>query len=107
LPDGSRIYWFELTGKLGWKARYVKTVDVNETTLSFKQEIYDENDTLAEVHEKYPVDKGHIKIRNDDKTKQQLAVKLLNYLQHKTSLEELVAWAENAFMEGEIQDEDS
>jgi ABC-type transport system involved in cytochrome c biogenesis ATPase subunit len=40
-------------------------------------------------------------------TKQQLAVNLLNYLQHKTSLEELVAWAENAFMEGEIQDEDS
>jgi hypothetical protein len=69
LPDGSRIYWFELTGKLGWKARYVKTVDVNETTLSFKQEIYDENDTLAEVHEKYPVDKGHIKIRNDDNNK--------------------------------------
>ncbi len=40
-------------------------------------------------------------------TKQQLAVKLLNYLQHKTSLEELVDWAENAFMEGNIQDEDS
>jgi hypothetical protein len=39
-------------------------------------------------------------------TKQQLAVKLLNYLQHKTSLEELVAWAENAFMEGDSQDED-
>jgi hypothetical protein len=40
-------------------------------------------------------------------TKQQLAVSLLNYLQHKISLEELVAWAENAFMEGEIQDEDT
>lgn len=40
-------------------------------------------------------------------TKQQLAVKLLNYLQHKISLEELVAWAENAFMEGVIQDEDT
>lgn len=40
-------------------------------------------------------------------TKQQLAVNLLNYLQHKTSLEELVEWAENAFMEGEIQDEDT
>jgi ABC-type enterochelin transport system ATPase subunit len=39
-------------------------------------------------------------------TKQQLAVKLLNYLQHKISLEELVLWAENAFMEGDIQDED-
>ena len=69
LPDGSRIYWFELTGKLGWKARYVKTVDANETTLSFKQEIYDENENLVEIHEKYPVDKGHIKIKNDDNNK--------------------------------------
>jgi hypothetical protein len=38
-------------------------------------------------------------------TKQQLAVNLLNYLQHKTSLNDLVAWAENALMEGDIQDE--
>ena len=40
-------------------------------------------------------------------TKQQLAVKLLNYLQNKISLEELVAWAENALMEADIQDEDT
>jgi len=40
-------------------------------------------------------------------TKQKLAVNLLNYLQHKISLDELVAWAENAFMEGDIQDEDT
>jgi ABC-type transport system involved in cytochrome c biogenesis ATPase subunit len=40
-------------------------------------------------------------------TKQQLAVKLLNYLQHKISLEDLVTWAENAFMEADIQDEDT
>jgi hypothetical protein len=39
-------------------------------------------------------------------TKQQLAVNLLNYLQHKTSLNDLVDWAENAFMEGDIQGED-
>ena len=39
-------------------------------------------------------------------TKQQLAVNLLNYLQHKTSLIDLVLWAENAFMEGDIQGED-
>jgi hypothetical protein len=38
-------------------------------------------------------------------TKQQLAVNLLNYLQHKTSLDDLVAWAEDALMEGDIQDE--
>ena len=40
-------------------------------------------------------------------TKQQLAVKLLNYLQHKSSLDELVAWAEYALMEADIQDEDT
>ena len=40
-------------------------------------------------------------------TKQQLAINLLNYLQHKTKLEDLVTWAENAFMEGDIQDEDT
>ena len=39
-------------------------------------------------------------------TKQQLAVNLLNYLQHKISLTDLVDWAENAFMEGDIQGED-
>ena len=39
-------------------------------------------------------------------TKQQLAVKLLNYLQNKTTLNDLVEWAENALMEGDIQDED-
>jgi hypothetical protein len=69
LPDGSRIYWFELVGKLGWKARYVKTVDADEKTLSFKQEIYDENEKLVEIHEKFPEDKGHIILRNDDNNK--------------------------------------
>ena len=39
-------------------------------------------------------------------TKQKLAVNLLNYLQHKTSLSDLVEWAENALMDGEIQGED-
>jgi hypothetical protein len=39
-------------------------------------------------------------------TKQQLAINLLNYLQHKTSLDDLVDWAENAFMDGDIREED-
>lgn len=69
LPDGSRKYWFEISGRLGWKARYVKRVDSNEKTLSFVQKIYDDNNILIEVHEKYPEDKGHIKIRNDDNNK--------------------------------------
>jgi ABC-type enterochelin transport system ATPase subunit len=39
-------------------------------------------------------------------TKQQIAVNLLNYLQHKTSISDLVEWAEFALMDGEIQGED-
>lgn len=64
LPDGSRRYWFEVGGRTGWKARYIKIVNNNEVTLSFGQEIYNEVGILVEVHEKYPVDKGHIKIEN-------------------------------------------
>jgi uncharacterized protein YxjI len=60
--DGSRVYSFEIDGKLGWKAKYFKEVDSNEITLRFGQEIYDENNALREIHEKYPVDKGHQKI---------------------------------------------
>lgn len=61
-PDGSRVYWFETEGRLGWRARYVKEVDNQEITLTFRQEIYDEFGILVEIHEKYPIDKGHIKI---------------------------------------------
>ena len=59
LPGGGRRYWLDVFGRLGWRARYTKEVDGNETTLRFWQEIYDENGRLVEVHEKYPVDKGH------------------------------------------------
>jgi hypothetical protein len=64
MPDGSRMYWFEIEGRIGWKARYIKTVNYQEVTLSFRQEIYNETGILVEVHEKYPIDKGHIKIEN-------------------------------------------
>jgi hypothetical protein len=37
----------------------MKEVDANETTLRFWQEIYNEEGRLVEVHEKYPVDRGH------------------------------------------------
>jgi hypothetical protein len=61
LPDGGRRYWMDIAGRQGWRARYVKEVDEHETTLRFYQEIYDELGELVEVHEKYPVDKGHTK----------------------------------------------
>jgi hypothetical protein len=62
-PDGSRIYWFELKGKRGWSAKYLKEVDKFEETIRFWQEIFNEKNELVEIHEKYPIDKGHIKIK--------------------------------------------
>jgi len=59
--DGGRVYSFEITGKLGWKAKYLKEVNSEEVTIKFWQEVYDQNNILKEIHEKYPVDKGHKK----------------------------------------------
>jgi len=59
LPGGGRRYWYEVMGRTGWLARYVKEVDAEETTARFYQEIYNENGVLVEIHEKYPLDKGH------------------------------------------------
>lgn len=67
LENGSRKYWFAIIGKYGWKAKYVKIVDANEVTISFIQEIYNDKEELVEIHEKYPVNKGHIKIKENDK----------------------------------------
>lgn len=60
--EGGRIYSFEIPRKSGWKAKYLKEVSIEEVTIRFWQEIYDEKNILREVHEKYPVDKGHQKL---------------------------------------------
>ena len=62
LPDGGRKYWFDIDGKHGGFARYLKTTDANEITITFVQEIYDKNGNKIAIHEKYPVDKGHQKL---------------------------------------------
>jgi len=62
LPAGGRRYWLDVSGRQGWRARYLKEVDAQESTLRFWQEIYDDQGKLVEVHEKYPVDKGHQKV---------------------------------------------
>ncbi|MGQ0602526.1 MAG: hypothetical protein ACT4QE_12630 [Anaerolineales bacterium] len=62
LPNGGRRYWLEVTGLRGWRARYLKEVDADETTLRFWQEIYDADGKLVEVHEKYPTNLGHRKV---------------------------------------------
>jgi hypothetical protein len=62
LPGGGRRYWLDVSGRQGWRARYLKEVDAQEVTQRFWQEIYDDQGKLVEVHEKYPVDKGHQKV---------------------------------------------
>ncbi len=62
LPDGGRRYWFDVQGRMGCRARYLKEVDSDEATVRFWQEIYDDRGTLVEVHVKYPVDTGHKKV---------------------------------------------
>jgi hypothetical protein len=65
LPNGGRRYWFEVAGRRGWRARYVKEVDADEKTVRFWQEIYDDQGKLVEIHEKYPVDKGHQQVQEN------------------------------------------
>ena len=59
LPNDGRRYWLDVKGRLGWRARYVKVVDLEEKSVLFFQEIYDEKGDLVEIHEKFPLDKGH------------------------------------------------
>lgn len=63
LEGGGRLYSREVKGKQGWKARYFKEVDGEEETVRFWQEIYNERNELTELHEKFPVDTGHQKLK--------------------------------------------
>jgi hypothetical protein len=65
LPGGGRCYSYKIDGRHGWKARYVKEVNLMEETIRFYQEIYDNNGKLVEIHEKYPDDKGHKKVMEE------------------------------------------
>ena len=62
LDGGGRRYFLDVPGRSGWSARYLKEVDAAENTLRFWQEIRDETGRIIEVHEKFPVDKGHQKL---------------------------------------------
>ena len=62
LADGGRRYRLDVPGRSGWLARYLKEVDANEMTVRFWQEIYDTTGKLVDLHEKFPVDKGHQKV---------------------------------------------
>ena len=62
LPGGGRRYYYDVPGHAGWRARYLKEVNSDEQTLRFWQEIYNEAGKLTELHEKFPEDKGHVKL---------------------------------------------
>jgi hypothetical protein len=62
LAGGGRRYRLDVTGRLGWQARYFKEVDAHEKTVRFWQEIYNDRGKLVETHQKFPVDKGHQKV---------------------------------------------
>lgn len=66
LPSGGRQYWYDVQGRAGWWARYVKEVDAEEVTVSFYQEVYNDRGELVEIHEKYPVDRGHQRAKEED-----------------------------------------
>jgi len=59
LENGERVDWLDVAGHHGWSARYLKQVDAEENTLRYWQEIFDETGRLIEIHEKFPVDRGH------------------------------------------------
>jgi hypothetical protein len=65
LPGGGRLYSYDVRGRSGWRATYVKEVDAEELTVRFYQEVYDAAGTLREVHHKYPVDLGHQLVTDD------------------------------------------
>lgn len=62
LENGGRIYTKIINSgdKSGKTAGYEKTVDSNEKTVTFIQKIYDKSGNMLEIHEKFPIDKGHI-----------------------------------------------
>lgn len=62
LLTGGRRYRYEVKGRFGWTAKYVKEVDADERTVRFWQEIYDDAGALQEVHQKFPEDLGHQKV---------------------------------------------
>lgn len=66
LPNGGRVYSYEVKGRFGWRALYVKEVDAEEATVKFYQQVYDGDGKLREVHQKFPVDLGHQQITGDE-----------------------------------------
>lgn len=63
-----RIYKKEIVARngSGWKAVYLQEVDEEENIIRFWQEVYNEKNILVEIHEKYPEDKGHVSLNQEE-----------------------------------------
>ena len=68
LPDGGRRYYRIRMGKVKGYVRYIKVVDANELTLSFVQEVYDDDGRLLSTHQKHPEDTGHQDVSVEEDT---------------------------------------
>lgn len=62
LPNDARRYWYDSEREDGFTIRYIKVVNANEQTMALIQEVYDRSGKLVEVHEKFPVDRGHRRV---------------------------------------------
>lgn len=59
LLEGGRRYWYDRRGIISGFQRIIKIVDAEEITQQLLQEIYDDNGTLIERHQKFPINTGH------------------------------------------------
>src|SRR5262249_51475460 len=66
LPSGGRRYSFEVKGRSGWSARYVKEVDADASTVRFYQEVFDGDGQLREGPGKFPADLGRRKVTGEE-----------------------------------------
>jgi hypothetical protein len=55
LSGGGRRYWYEVAGRQGWRARYLKEVDTGEKIVKFWQEVYDGSGQLVEFIKSIPL----------------------------------------------------
>ena len=105
-PDGTRTYWYEVKGKRDWYARYVKQVDANEMTISFRQEVYDQMGDLLNSTGSFPLTKD-IKSWSSKPmavSRKMVAQKIGQYLNRELPKEKLIAWCESAMQDETFED---
>ena len=98
LPDGGRLHSYEVKGRSGWLAKYVKEVDKEESTVRFYRRSSREVPGGSRPPERL--------WRGNMITRDTVASQLRDYLQRRTTRAALVDWAERAMMEQDFDDRD-